>query len=45
MDHILSLTDPFPDIDITIKGTTVLMEALKRHNPAARVVYTGTRGE
>jgi len=45
MDHVLSLTDPFPDIDINIKGTTVLMEALKRHNLAARVVYTGTRGE
>jgi UDP-glucose 4-epimerase len=45
MDHVLSLTDPFPDIDINIKGTTVLMEALKRHNSAARVVYTGTRGE
>jgi UDP-glucose 4-epimerase len=45
MDHVLSLTDPFPDIDINIKGTTVLMEALKRHNPGARVVYTGTRGE
>ena len=45
MDHVLSLTDPFPDIDINIRGTTVLMESLKRHNPAARVVYTGTRGE
>jgi UDP-glucose 4-epimerase len=45
MDHVLSLTDPFPDIDINIRGTTVLMEALKHHNPGARVVYTGTRGE
>ncbi|MEO8054191.1 MAG: NAD-dependent epimerase/dehydratase family protein [Acidobacteriota bacterium] len=45
MDHVLSLTDPFPDIDINIRGTTVLMEALKLHNPSARVVYTGTRGE
>ena len=45
MDHVLSLKDPFPDIDINIKGTTVLMEALKHHNPSARVVYTGTRGE
>jgi UDP-glucose 4-epimerase len=45
MDHVLSLTDPFPDIDINIRGTTVLMEALRLHNPAARVVYTGTRGE
>jgi UDP-glucose 4-epimerase len=45
MDHVLSLTDPFPDIDINIRGTTVLMEALKHHNPGARIVYTGTRGE
>jgi UDP-glucose 4-epimerase len=45
VDHILSLTDPFPDIDINIKGTAVLMEACKHHNPAARVIYTGTRGQ
>ena len=45
MDHVLSLTDPYPDIDINIKGTTVVMEACKHHNPSARVIYTGTRGE
>ena len=45
VDHILSLTDPFPDIDINVKGTAILMEALKHHNPKARVVYSGTRGE
>jgi UDP-glucose 4-epimerase len=45
VDHILSLTDPFPDIDINIKGTAVLMEACKHHNPSARVVYSGTRGQ
>ncbi len=45
MDHVLSLTDPYPDIDINIRGTTVLMEALRARNPGARVVYTGTRGE
>ncbi len=45
VDHILSLTDPFPDIDINIKGTAVLMEACKHHNPAVRVIYTGTRGQ
>jgi UDP-glucose 4-epimerase len=44
-DHILSLTNPFPDIDINITGTAVLLEAVKHHNPAARVIYTGTRGE
>jgi UDP-glucose 4-epimerase len=44
-DHVLSLTDPFPDIDINIKGTAVLLEACRRFNPLARLVYSGTRGE
>ena len=45
VDHVLSLTDPFPDIDINIKGTAVVMEALRKHNPRARIIYTGTRGQ
>ena len=45
VDHILSLTDPFPDIGINIKGTAVVMEALRQHNPGAKVIYTGTRGQ
>ena len=45
VDHILSLSNPFPDIDMNIKGTAILMEACKRFNPQARVVYTGTRGQ
>lgn len=44
-DHILSLTDPFPDIDVNIRGTTVLMEACKHNNPTAHVIYIGTRGQ
>jgi len=45
VDHILSLSDPFPDIDMNIKGTAVLMEACKQNNPNVRVIYTGTRGQ
>ena len=45
VDHVLSLTDPFPDIDMNIKGTAVVMEACKQYNPQARVIYTGTRGQ
>ncbi|CAG0999157.1 UDP-glucose 4-epimerase [Anaerolineae bacterium] len=45
VDHILSLSDPYPDIDMNIKGTAVVMEACKHHNPKARVIYTGTRGQ
>ncbi|MBI5814382.1 MAG: NAD-dependent epimerase/dehydratase family protein [Nitrospinae bacterium] len=44
-DHVKSLTDPFSDIDINIKGAAVLLEECRRYNPAARLVYTGTRGE
>jgi UDP-glucose 4-epimerase len=45
MDHVLSLTNPYPDIDINITGTTTLLEACKQHNPGVRIVYTGTRGQ
>ena len=44
-DHVLSLTDPYSDIDINIKGSVVLLEACRKFNPEARLVYTGTRGE
>lgn len=43
--HLKSLTDPFPDIDINITGTAVLMEALRKHNPKAKVVKLGSRGQ
>lgn len=43
--HLMSLSNPFPDIEINITGTAVLMEALRKVNPTAIVVYTGTRGQ
>lgn len=45
VSHVMSLQNPFPDIEFNIKGTTVLMEALKAENPTARLIYTGTRGQ
>ncbi len=44
-DHILSQTDPFPDIDINVRGTTILLEACKKENPTVKFIYTGTRGQ
>lgn len=44
-DHIVSQTDPYPDIDINIRGTTILLEACKAHNPTVRFIYVGTRGQ
>jgi len=43
--HLMSLSNPFPDIEINITGTAVLMEACRKYNPQAVVVYTGTRGQ
>lgn len=43
--HLMSLSNPFPDIDMNITGTAVVMEACRKNNPDAVVVYTGTRGQ
>ncbi|HYX21502.1 MAG TPA: NAD-dependent epimerase/dehydratase family protein [Thermoanaerobaculia bacterium] len=45
VSHVMSLSDPYPDIDINIKGTAVVLEACRRKNPAALVVRSGTRGQ
>jgi len=45
VSHVMSLTNPYPDLEYNIKGTVVVMEALRRHNPRARVIFTGTRGQ
>jgi UDP-glucose 4-epimerase len=45
VSHVMSMTDPFPDIEFNIKGTAVVMEAVRHHNPHAMVVFTGTRGQ
>lgn len=42
--HVLGQSDPYPDIDINIHGTAVLMEAVKKHALEAVTVYTSTRG-
>ncbi len=43
--HVMSLENPFPDIDINIKGTAVIVEACRRYNPGIKIVFTGTRGQ
>lgn len=45
VSHVLSLSNPYPDIDINIKGTAALLEACRKHNPGALVVRSGTRGQ
>jgi UDP-glucose 4-epimerase len=45
VSHVMSMTNPFADIEFNIKGTAVVMEALRHHNPTAKVIFTGTRGQ
>jgi UDP-glucose 4-epimerase len=45
VSHVKSLSDPYPDIDINIKGTAAVLEAVRKSAPRALVVRTGTRGQ
>jgi UDP-glucose 4-epimerase len=45
VSHVLSLSNPYPDIDINIKGTAAVLEACRKRNPGAVVVRSGTRGQ
>jgi UDP-glucose 4-epimerase len=45
VSHVMSLSNPYPDIDINIKGTAALLEACRKRNPQALVVRSGTRGQ
>lgn len=45
VSHVMSLSNPYPDIDINIKGTAVVLEACRKTNPRAVVVRSGTRGQ
>jgi UDP-glucose 4-epimerase len=43
VSHIDSMTDPFADLDINCRGQLSILEACRKHNPGARIVYAGTR--
>lgn len=45
VSHGLSMELPFLDIDINCKGSMCLLEACRKFNDSARVVYAGTRGQ
>jgi len=45
VSHIDSLTDPQLDLRINCRCPLVLLEACRKHNPSAAVLFAGTRGQ
>jgi UDP-glucose 4-epimerase len=43
VSHVDSMTDPIRDLEINCRSQLSLLEALRRRNPNARVVYAGSR--
>lgn len=43
--HLVSLDDPFEDLDINGRGSLTVLEAVRKHAPEARVVHAGSRSE
>jgi len=43
VSHIDSMLDPYNDLEINCKSQLTVLEACRRHNPAAKVVFAGTR--
>jgi UDP-glucose 4-epimerase len=43
VSHIDSMTDPFTDLEINCRSQLSILEALRKNNPEARIVYAGTR--
>src|SRR5262245_25119253 len=43
VSHIDSMTDPFTDLEINCRSQRWILEALRKKNPGAKIVYAGTR--
>jgi UDP-glucose 4-epimerase len=43
VSHIDSIRDPHTDLEINCRSQLTLLEACRRHNPGAKVVYASTR--
>ncbi|MBI4438884.1 GDP-mannose 4,6-dehydratase [Candidatus Woesearchaeota archaeon] len=44
VSHTISMTNPFLDLDINCKGPLNLLEACRRFNSTARIIFASSRG-
>lgn len=45
ISHVDSMIDPHTDLDINCKSQLTLLEACRKNNPDAKIIYAGTRGQ
>ena len=45
LSHVDSMTDPFTDLEINCVSQLSILEACRRHNPALKIGFAGTRGQ
>ncbi len=43
VSHIDSMNDPYTDLEINCRSQLSLLEACRKHNPAVKIVFAGTR--
>ena len=43
VSHIDSMRDPYTDLEINCRSQLSILEACRKHNPAVKVVFAGTR--
>lgn len=41
--HLDSMEDPFTDLELNSRSQLLILEALRKHNPQARVIFSSTR--
>lgn len=45
LSHVDSMTDPFMDLDINCRAQLSLLEACKKNNRRAKIIFAGTRNQ
>jgi UDP-glucose 4-epimerase len=45
VSHVDSIKNPLQDLSINAEGTLVVLEACRKFNPQAKVIFSGTRGQ
>lgn len=43
VSHLDSMQNPYADLESNCRGTLSMLEACRKHNPVARIVFAGTR--